>query len=472
MDSRQLSVAGYTIMAQHYIERMDKSNGDLTRHYDTLRMGLAGRLYKDMPDDLANDYFEQIRIDPSMDEAKVRLRSGDLRMSSDIDSLIAFSRILGISSAIQVAPYPDYKKTLTTDNHLFICIKEKLVAAHKVPNFCLAQHTHRGKINIFLPEAYSPDAETRKIPSILQQKIYNKVIYPALRDVNENYVTHLHNTFGQASLVNRERATNKFHGTTTDVPGDMVPYFGGRLRHHAIQSGEPELSDLIFMVEHRGTKQLYSWEHGRPDLRAAAFQALSALFVPEWLDAASTVTFVDLATEIYMNGHCLRVKTESHPAILRWVMKDLSRRDAVAATNLGMFFLDPIAQLYSLSGFRWKPTLGTERYGDTAYLQLYYTDKTISYSLGFNNLFAARPVSTMLPVTIRNLSNDIAKLYNAVLDLKQNPGTEEDDREERQDGAIRIEARIPWAKAADAMEDLSFDEAKPWIVAYESPVWW
>jgi hypothetical protein len=470
MDAVQYGILRYTTVLLFLLDRI---NGTLLRAYEAIRMGLAGRLYKEHADpDLMNDYFKELRIDPLIDQQDSHPQERDLHMTGDFDSFIAFSPTLGLQRPIHVSPFPNYSKTLKKDNHLRITIDNHLVPAYQIPNFCLGSWEHHGQINVLLPNMWQHVGEgaSRKIPVDIQERIYNHCIYPALKEVNPEHVTHLHNTYKQA-ISNQRDKRSTLHQTSTSIPADMVDFFGQQFAFLAKHSGERAIEDVIFMVELRGTKSLFTWRHGHPEERAEAFDLLSDLFLPGWLEQRA-LAFVDVATEVYMPGHCLRVKTESHPDILQWLMPDLSQRHAQEAAQLPTFLQDPIAQIYSLSGFRWQPNAGTDRYDGIKYIQVYFTDKTISYAVGFANIWSQREITTMMPGNITQLSDELAKLCNAVVSLKENPGTDADDREERQDGAIRIEARVPWRQAQTTMEALPFETAEPWIVAYRSARWW
>jgi hypothetical protein len=456
--------------------------GSLVSAYHAVRMGLTGRIPcekegnepaddEEAPEEDDNTVFDQIRIDTTMDRG-APYDDEELLVAGDIDSILAFSSNLGVSTAIHVSPFPDYSRTVKKDIHHSFLIGNNFVPAHRVPNFNMASWGHRGQINIFLPNMYDANVLDRRIRPEMQEYIYNHLIYPSHRAALEGHHTHLHTTFRAAFTNQRDVNTNRVHRTSIDIPGHLVEFFGQQFYRLAEESPHRELHAPIFMMQARGTKAVYSYVHGDPGERENVINEVRALFTPVMFVQGQATILVDLGTEISLPGHTLRVRREAHPDVLRWAIPNLTPARAEGITRLRSYYMDPSAQLYDLCGSRWAPQLGVADYHGLRYFQIYFTDKTFSYSLDFANIFSSRLAMSTLPKNIEKLSDQLANICNQIADLKDNPGTLVDNRENRQDGAVRIEVRININDIDSYARDLPVESIRPWIVPYRSVVWW
>lgn len=144
-------------------------------------------------------------------------------------------------------------------------------------------------------------------------------------------------------------------------------------------------------------------------------------------------------------------------------MKDtlcIPRRVADRITRLGSskYVRDPTSHLTAVSGCRISPGVRAQGLYKVAYLQMYMTDKAVTYrpeGFHWGKHLTGKEI-------LKNKAEDYCRgLYNLYCDASQ-----------KNYGHARIEVRVPIQHADKVMVDVDIDLYRRSLVSFDPVIWW
>jgi hypothetical protein len=162
----------------------------------------------------------------------------------------------------------------------------------------------------------------------------------------------------------------------------LVKDFGVNLLKCLEENGVEWAKDFFFIHTIRGTKNPTAHNLTREGAHNALKVMLKEAFIPpSALEDGSW--WIDVGLEfhsLHEDPHCLQWMTVSHPHVVQNAL-DIDARDATRITTLGStkYSRDLASHLPGVSGFRIEPGPRAKGPYQAAYLQIYTTDKSVTY---------------------------------------------------------------------------------------------
>ncbi|RDB30189.1 hypothetical protein Hypma_012378, partial [Hypsizygus marmoreus] len=217
--------------------------------------------------------------------------------------------------------------------------------------------------------------------------------------------------------------------------------------------------DTYFVHELRGTKGATVHNPYSRDERKEALTKYLEFVDVDKLDPEQW--WIDVGIEIHLAGHIVQWLESSHKDLLKFALPSKSDRDIVKLHEGKHFFLDRVAQLKDLAGFRLDP-LTRGRDDGVQYVNVYTTDKAVTYQL-HTGLWRRRNASDLLPAKIGRLAEDLNKMSGILREVSKSP---------HMDGNARFEVRINLAQARRQHTYLPEALIRRSVVAFPSRNWW
>jgi hypothetical protein len=450
VDYSTVGLGEYTQQSLKYLDRMHEDRS-LQAAYSAARYGIAGREVLDGVDvQIENDYFQQTRLDIDRDGLP------DIRHAKAmtyISSVCAVSRDLAVSLPITVFPLPNYTRRLQTFWYeATVPGQQDRKPLQDVPNFQLGLFGSTGHIYVAFPALTG--LPTTELDEYHQRAVHEEILYPSLLQLS--CATYLRPSYETSMALARVRRPH-------DVVIRAISTFAAALRSAARISAIPGLRKPRFILEWEHPP-FTGWTSGPPSKeRGDAIDAIRRIFVSD--NGDNVHVSVELSTDITAEGLCLRLKTDAHANILRWVSPiTLTNESAQTIVDRHSNFRSHVSyQVPQLATFSFSP-LSQDRidYG----IILVATSNLDTESTYTHVPWTPRLAVASLPQNITRLSDDLAMFCNRL-----NPDDGADDRRAREDGGVRISIRLPLSSADKVMNTSPLDLVRDWVAGYESRAW-
>jgi hypothetical protein len=428
-----------------------------------IRYVLCGRMYSGDP----TTPFQQLRLD--VQSQAERINPDAISVSYDVDSLIGLITTLKMKPghALSVYAVIDFNHTLTTDNHLLCTFRQEnrdhVVPPHTVPNFCMAKIGTRGKLVVLLPALYCPGAPDRRVPNEFLKVWYNMIVRPSVEAIDFGRALSFPVSYQAAMVAQKAAADGRYHFSTFDIGGESVEALCHEIENRA--SHIAAFKGMFFLLEFRGTKGATRWVTPRDatsdDIYYARMHAVSNCIEP--LDEEMLVDnafWMDVAAEYFQPGKTLMMLKSGHSTVLQTIFPNMTAPEAARCSHRANFHIDTWAQTYQIAGFRhsMKPR---EETADAEYIQGYHTIKSFHYGVNHKNIWHCISARESLPPNISKLCSKLTTWGRTIKEAMDIPATgQETDRDHETgalDGAVRIEARVPFTKVDVVMTNRPTD---------------
>jgi hypothetical protein len=259
----------------------------------------------------------------------------------------------------------------------------------------------------------------------------------------------------------RARGRNgTFSFQTKMIPFWNVYELGSTIRSKLRDAGIPWATGIVFLNQIRGVKDT-TW-HNLSENGAA--QALEEFLTLESLDLATLKRrgrwWVDVGLEFFSDDKdCLAWRTDSHTAVVQEICQ-ISERNAQRITSVGSskYTRDMISHLPQVSGCRIEPGVQGQGGDEVAYLQMYCTDKSLTYrkDQGHHSKFV-----TCGDIVKGKADGFISSLYSLYINAIGNNNAH-----------ARIEIRVPLEFSSKVL--LGFNQDIIWraLVSFPRVEWW
>lgn len=342
-----------------------------------------------------------------------------------------------------------------------------LVPLHTIPNLAVAKVNNRHIARIVLPKLYATGEQ--KVPTAIITAFYNTCTREVVRTVAPEHFTHWPHDYASAMTQARD-IRGHLHFGTIDIPASRAARFGELLleKVHAKDWGQ----GAYFIHQLRGTKSYTI--HG-PEDREHMVTAMGDLL--EGIDAAAIYAkpncwWGDVGIEVRSPGNILQWLTEGHSDLLRHIFPTLPHARINGILSSGAFKVDMAAQIRDYSGFRYQCRKGIREHTDVHYINAYTTDKSPFYQLHIG-LFRRRKPTDLYPSNITTFLNDLERGQDILSECGGIPVNEEIEAAHgAQDGAVRIEVRVPLSDFATILPSFPPDLIRACIVKIQPEIWW
>lgn len=289
--------------------------------------------------------------------------------------------------------------------------------------------------------------------------IYDQCLRPVLQEVIPDHQAHWPVSYAAALALYRGDRGQLHHGAV-DIPAHHLHNFGELLL--ASFENHEKLKDAFFVHEFRGLKSATVHDPtDAMDVEVAYTEMLTGVDV-ERVDMSKW--YLDVGLEIRQDGHVLQWRRNSHQHLLRYLLPSVLEREIENVLGSDhKFKLDIAAHTEELAGFRCCPG-NTGKQDHVAYINVYTTDKSVSYQL-HNGLFHRRHAYSVLPGDIDGFLKDIDTICDTFLACSGRDGA-------GQEGSCRIEVRVPLNRFENILVNIPYDILHVGIVSYPLTIWW
>lgn len=248
---------------------------------------------------------------------------------------------------------------------------------------------------------------------------------------------------------------------TKSLPEWCVQNLGDRIRENLRDNGIAWGEGMVFLHQIRGVKN--TSQHGLPrvygELALEEWLSENYLELHELLDAEGP-WFTDVGLEISSDRKdCLAWRTDSHFHVVEKLIKTPPHH-ARRITSIGStkYTRDMTSHLTSVSGCRIEPGSRAQGPFKVKYLQLYTTDKSLTYrqEMGHHGKFIT--CTEVLKGKWEDYCSNLYAVYLAAIEDSYS--------------LARAEVRVPLEHATNVLVDLDAQAIRGWLVSFPRVVWW
>lgn len=328
---------------------------------------------------------------------------------------------------------------------------------HKIPNLMFAKWGERNMIRIIFPGLYSDDRSSSHLTRDQQREFYELGLRPAMVDLEQGEAAEWAPTY-EAELTRARKKTGHMAFQRKGFPRWNVPILGPTIRHHLARNNVIWAEGFQFLHNVRGTKQgtLHSMDAHSADMALDEFLLELSLSRETLLRG---IWFIDVAIEFMSDdGGCLQWRTDSHFQVVKEVL-EISTADADRITTIGSskYHRDIASHLISVSGCRIEPGAHAEGPYEVQYLQMYTTDKSLTY-----NPEGGAHGKTLSCDNAMTLNHPFCfNLYNLYRDASRSNSSH-----------ARLEVRVPFVYATTILQQFSRQTLKNSLLKFTRLTWW
>ena len=218
--------------------------------------------------------------------------------------------------------------------------------------------------------------------------------------------------------------------------------------------------DMYFLLTVRGTK--HSSKHRKTqDAASRAFQDFLDEADLDMETVQSGNWWIDVGVEVVSeDGGCLQWRTSFHTAIVEEVLgisEDHARR--ITSTGSSKYARDLASHLTAVSGCRIEPGAQAAGQYEACYLQLYTTDKSVTYHP--EGYLHAKAMTVQEAMGNNQPPNFVQGLFNTYLTAAANNPSN-----------ARLEMRVPVKYACDVLLLINSCLLREALLCFTRPEWW
>lgn len=334
-----------------------------------------------------------------------------------------------------------------------------MASVHKVPNLCIAKWGIHNMIRALIPGLYDQHTGSPFLTQEDQVTFYEQGLLPAVQELCEDRSAEWPANYTDEMFRARGR-NGGFSFQTKMIQSWNVERLGSTIRSKLRQAGIPWAKGIVFLHQIRGVKD--STFHSVNS--HAADQAFNEFCDHESLDRATIMSsgswWIDVGIQASsVNKDCLAWRSDSHGHIVEEICKVRSSH-AQRLTSIGssQYTRDMTSHLPQVSGCRIEPGVQGRGPYEVAYLQLYCTDKSLTYrqDQGHHGKFI-----TCGDIIKGKVDDYITSLYSLYINAMDNNNAH-----------ARMEVRVPVRFATMVLLDLDTEVICSGLVSFPSVEWW
>ena len=333
---------------------------------------------------------------------------------------------------------------------------------------------HRQQTLVFFPGLIDSAREDSKLTPDELAKWYDRCVHPALNQVAHARIAHWPSTYAQALKKCRDN-NQRLHYISEAIPEEALEEFAELLQEKAAAL---DWGDIFFVHELRGVKNqsdhdveiegdaVNSWDSSLQFLDVDQINEADPTGQEQW--------YIDVALEVTRNGgqHVLQWYENCREDLLRIGLPNASdaRIEALAKNSLRTK-IDTTAQLFEFAGFRSTPGKLTGRNDKVKYLNVYTTDKDITYTAHHLGPYSRHRAQALFPQNVRKLLDDVHEQANTFRASAGQRG-EWEGWSGVQSGGARYEVRVALSVGQAALQDVTVEQLRPYFATVFGPAWW
>jgi hypothetical protein len=242
------------------------------------------------------------------------------------------------------------------------------------------------------------------------------------------------------------------------LPEWLVSLLGDKIREYLSMNEVSWGDGLVFLHQIRGVKNSSQHTPYEEDSKVALEEWLDENFLRE--EDLTGDWWVDVGLQISSDEkECLAWRTDSHFHLVKEVLKiPENHADRITSVKSTKYTRDMTSHLTAVSGCRISPGPRAEGRFSVQYLQLYTTDKSLTYrqDMGHHGKFM-----TCGDVLAGKAKSYCEKLYNVYLAAMNDNFS-----------LARVEVRVPFKHATSVLLGLRHRMISQWLVSFDRVVWW
>ena len=328
-----------------------------------------------------------------------------------------------------------------------------------MPNLCIGKWGVHNMIRALIPGLYDQHTRSPFLSQEDQTTFYEQGFLPAVRELCDKRSAEWPARYTDEMFRARGRnGTLSFQ--TKMISKWNVRELGSTIRSKLLLAGIPWATGITFLHQIRGLKD--STYH-RVDATSAD-EALDEFLEQENLNRdeirLTGSWWIDVGLQVISsNKDCLSWRTDSHWRIVQEIC-EITADNAKRMTSIGssQYTRDMTSHLPQISGCRIEPGVRGQGPYEVAYLQLYLTDKALTYRAdqGHHGKFI-----TCSDVVKGKADDFISNLYSLYLHAIGDNYAQ-----------ARMEVRVPVRFATRVLLDLDEDPIRRGLVSFPSVEWW
>jgi hypothetical protein len=298
---------------------------------------------------------------------------------------------------------------------------------------------------------------------------YEKGLRPAVVELLGDQSAEWPPTYS-GEMFRARGTTGKLSFQSKILPAWLTGSLGDTIRSKLAANGVPWGADLVFLHQIRGVKA-GNGHLGEPESVKVSFEEMleahcfhpDALITGDWwvdigLEIASWID-IGLGPNKRKAPQCLAWRTDSHHRIVKSTLA-ISTAAATRITRPGSskYIRDMTSHLTAVSGCRISPGVRAEGPFQAKYLQLYTTDKSVTYHLEGAHCSKFIKGGDILKGKADDYCHDLYELY------RQAAG--------KNHSLARAEIRVPIEHATRAMVNVHINTMRDCLVSFGRVVWW
>ncbi|KAK7458684.1 hypothetical protein VKT23_009683 [Stygiomarasmius scandens] len=386
-----------------------------------------------------------------------------INVSRDYDSFIGIhDDLLLRGQSLSIYPVPDPKKVLSHTMHIYRYVEgDESLPLHRIPNFELGYWGHRYMVYIFFPSLLdSPKYKSTqgcRLTHAQKAEFYELGLRPAVKEILSSDVFDWPPSYHTENDFRSKKRSGASTYQTKLFPDKELYKFTGTLQSHLQQNDVDWADGLFFVHVIRGVKHAT-----RHSLTARGADAALEDFLNEaGVDTTVGSWYVDVALEVSSDEEqCLQWMTSCHASIVQEALQ-ISERNAVRITSLGSqcYSKDIVSHLSHVAGCRIEPGSRAAGPFDVLYVQLYTTDKSVTYAPEGRHHGKALEVSDAMG------KDQPPKFLNELQKAFTSASTNTSSN-------ARIEVRVEFEHATSVLLGFDLDIISSSLLAFERDEWW
>lgn len=311
-------------------------------------------------------------------------------------------------------------------------------------------------IRVLFPQLWSNDRDNSQLTQEEQRIFYEKGVHPAIVEISPEDATDWPTNY-DSELWRARKRKGGFTFSTRPV-AEWNIYTLSRTLRRKLEAEVAWAKDFKFLHQVRGVK--LATVHGAN--RDAAETALEEFKETNCLDIDPDETswWIDVGMEYCWQGRCLQWRTDSHFHMARHVLA-IPGPDADRITSLGSskYERDLSSHFTGLSGCRIKPGVRAQGPYQACYLQMYTTEKSLTYHP--EGLHHGKALIGSDVIKAKENIPFCDGLYNTYVQAR-----------ETNDSNARIEIRVPLSHASAVLTDIPSCVVSDSLVGVPRGTWW
>lgn len=323
---------------------------------------------------------------------------------------------------------------------------------------CLAKWGVHNILRVFIPGLYNRHTRSPFVSQEDHMTFYEQGLLPAVKELCGDRASEWPATYTDEMYRARGRnGTLSFQ--TKMIPDWQVSNLGDAIRGKLTEAGIPWADGIVFLHQVRGVKDSTIHSVDRESAQKAFVEFLRKENIVDWAILGGGHWWIDVGIQVTLDKRCLAWRSDSHMQVVREIC-GVNTQIAARLTSIGSsrYTRDMASHLPQVSGCRIEPGAHGQGQYEVTYLQLYTTDKSVTYRQDQGHY---SKYITCGDIVRGKWASFIDGLYSAYRNAIDNNYAQ-----------ARMEVRVPIHFAKDVLLNLNAETICSALVSFNSTEWW